>query len=681
VSSSTGAVFLSYASEDAAAAQRIAEALRAAGVEVWFDREELRGGDAWDHKIRDQIHDCRLFIPVISANTERRDEGYFRREWRLAVERVGDMTHKRAFLVPVVIDGTPERGASVPDKFHELQWTRLPGGETPSAFVERITRLLTPDTSATTAAAGSTSAPISPSVRRTPFTKVAIWAGGALATVALAYFVADKLWISKHLAATRTAAPAIQQTAQPATATSTVAFAPPPHSIAVLPFVNMSGDKSQEYFSDGLTEELLDSLSRINELQVAARTSAFSFKGKDVDISTIARKLNVGSVLEGSVRRSRHTIRVTAQLINAVTGFHVWSETYDRDLSDVLKLQTEIAKAVTSALRVNLLSDVAQKIELGGTHNPAAFDAYLRGYQKAFLSQGDNEKNLQDGIAVLSEAIRLDPNFALAYAARSRALCDYTEELKTRQTIREAFNKAEADARKTIALAPDLDESHLALALWYEMGSLNFTLANEEYQRALSLAPGNVRNQWRYSGFAAAMGQPDAAISAARRAVVLDPLHVVSYQRLAYALYSARKYTEAVAAIKDALALFPDDPGLKTSLGYVFYTLGDFQSARAFCEIKPSWTCLAVSYHKLGRQADADKAIASSMASWGDTAPVAYAAVYAQWGDTAKALEWLDAAVRLRDPGLEILKVEPLFDPLRREPRFQAIERALKFPD
>jgi len=213
------------------------------------------------------------------------------------------------------------------------------------------------------------------------------------------------------------------------------------------------------------------------------------------------------------------------------------------------------------------------------------------------------------------------------------------------------------------------------------MGSLNFTLANEEYQRALSLAPGNVRNQWRYSGFAAAMGQTDAAISAARRAVVLDPLHVVSYQRLADALYDARKYTEAVAAIKDALALFPDDPGLKTSLGYVFYTLGDFQSARAFCEIKPDRTCVAVTYHKLGRQADADKALASSMASWGDTAPVAYATVYAQWGDTAKALEWLDTAVRLRDPGLEILKVEPLFDPLRREPRFQAIERALKFPE
>src|SRR6202161_3054395 len=174
-------------------------------------------------------------------------------------------------------------------------------------------------------------------------------------------------------------------------------FNPPPHSIAVLPFTNMSGDKDQEYFSDGLTEELLNSLVRINELQVAARTSAFSFKGKDTDIGTIARKLNVGAVLEGSVRRSAHTVRITAQLINAVTGFHLWSQTYDRDLGDVLKLQTEIATAVASSLKVTLLGDVAAKVELGGAGNPAAFDAYLRG-GKAGSSRRDAQ-NLPAAIA------------------------------------------------------------------------------------------------------------------------------------------------------------------------------------------------------------------------------------------------------------------------------------------
>jgi len=190
----------------------------------------------------------------------------------------------------------------------------------------------------------------------------------AVLAVALAYFVIDKFWISRHLAAAQPLTSAAQESsagakASPATAT---AFTPPPHSIAVLPFINLSGDQAQEYFSDGLTEELLNSLAEIKALQVAARTSAFSFKGKDNDISTIARKLNVAAILEGSVRRSEHTVRVTAQLINAVTGFHLWSKTYDRDLGDLLKLQTEIANAVASALKVTLLDDEAAKIELGG---------------------------------------------------------------------------------------------------------------------------------------------------------------------------------------------------------------------------------------------------------------------------------------------------------------------------
>ena len=225
----------------------------------------------------------------------------------------------------------------------------------------------------------------------------------------------------------------------------------------------MSGDKEQEYFSDGLTEELLNSLAEINELQVAARTSAFSFKGKNTDIGTIARKLNVGAVLEGSVRRSANTIRITAQLINAVTGFHLWSKTYDRDLGDVLKLQTEIATAVASALKVTLLGDVAAKVELGGTRNPAAFDAYLRG-AKAFSSRHE-AKDLPAAIAAYTEAIRLDPHYALAFAGRSIALSGVAGEAETAAAAREGYDKAQADARQALALAPDLAQAHLALAV------------------------------------------------------------------------------------------------------------------------------------------------------------------------------------------------------------------------
>ena len=279
---------------------------------------------------------------------------------------------------------------------------------------------------------------------------------GALVAVALVilaaagYFAIEKLWISKPAVSSPTVA------ASPASAT----FSPPPHSIAVLPFANMSGDKAQEYFSEGLTGEVLNSLAAINGLQVAGRTSSFYFKGKDVDLDTIAHKLNVAAVLEGSVQRSANTIRVTAHLTNAGTGFQVWSQTYDRPLGDVLKLQTDIATAVASALKVTLLGDEAAKIELGGTHNPAAFDAYLRG-SKAFSSE-QAASDYQSAIAAYAEAIRLDPNYALALAGRSLAFSGYAMEFATGPAIRGFFDMAQADARQATKLAPELGEAHLA---------------------------------------------------------------------------------------------------------------------------------------------------------------------------------------------------------------------------
>jgi TolB-like protein len=454
------AVFLSYASQDAQAAQRICEALRAGGIEVFLDQSELRGGDAWDQKIRHEIHDCALFVPMVSQHTQERLEGYFRREWKLAVDRTHDMAEQKPFLVPIVIDGTGDKEALVPDAFKAVQWTRLPGGETPPAFVERIKRLLSPELSPLSAVSGAGPAIRKP-MRASRSSRPVLLAAVALVVLAaLAYLLANKYWMPAH---------ATPETATRAAASPT-AFVPPPHSIAVLPFVNLSGDKDQEYFSDGLTEEVLNSLAEIDGLQVAARTSAFSFKGQDNDIGTIARKLNVGSILEGSVRRSAHTIRITAQLINAVTGFHLWSKTYDRDLGDVLKVQTDIATAVAGALKVTLLGDVAAKVELGGTRNPAAFDAYLRG-AKEFGSS-------PIAIAAYSEAIRLDPNYALAFAARSIALSGSAQEAATAQAAREGFGKAQADARRALALAPDLAEAHLALAQpWDNPGTLNGDLA------------------------------------------------------------------------------------------------------------------------------------------------------------------------------------------------------------
>jgi TolB-like protein/tetratricopeptide (TPR) repeat protein len=679
------AVFLSYASQDAPAAERICSALRSAGVEVWFDQSELRGGDAWDASIRRQIKSCALFVPMISANTQSRPEGYFRREWNLAVARTLDMAEGRAFLLPVVIDGTSDSQALVPEKFREVQWTRLPQGANTDAFVEHVRRLLSGELSrepsgttplaARVPAATTTPKPV-PASRRS---KAALLTTVAVVVLVLGYLVANRFVLSKH-AAELGVVPGSESAAQTSPVTG---FNPPPHSIAVLPFADMSEKKDQEYFSDGLTEELLNSLSEINELQVAARTSAFSFKGKDTDIGTIARKLNVGAVLEGSVRRSAHTIRVTAQLINAVTGFHLWSRTYDRDLGDVLKLQTEIATSVASTLKVTLLGDIAAKVELGGTDNPAAFDAYLRG-AKAFSSRRD-AKDVPVAIASYTEAIRLDPHYALSFAARSIAFTNLAEEAETPEAVREGFVKAQADARQALTLAPNLAQGHLALAAVAENGTLDFTQANDEFERALALAPGNAE-VLRLSGrFAAYMGHFDAGVAAVRRAVVLDPLARQTHSSLGLALYTARRYEEAVGAFADVISLEPNYKATYGERGLAYYGLGDLERARASCETKRDYwfsqQCLAVIYDKLGRHTDAEAELSKIMAALGDIAAYQYATIYAQWGDRPKALESLETAWRLRDPGIESLKTDPLLDPLRQEPRFQAVMRELKFPN
>ena len=660
-STPAGAVFLSYASQDAEAAKRICEALRAAGIEVWFDQSELRGGDAWDRSIRQQIRDCALFVPIISQHTHERLEGYFRLEWKLAVDRTHTMAEIKAFLVPVVIDSTTERDPAIPEKFRELQWTRLPAGETSPAFAARVQRLLSGETS-TANRAGAASGTVPPV--RAPASS---WLSRVLPVAALvvilgagAYLAIERPWISKPVAS--------------------AAFAPPPHSIAVLPFVNLSGDASQDYFSDGLTEELLNSLADIDGLQVAARTSSFSFK-EHPDVATVAHKLNVGAVLEGSVRRSAHTIRVTAQLINAVTGFHLWSKTYDRDIGDVLKLQTEIATSVASALRVTLLGDFAAKVELGGTRNPAAFDAYLRG-AKAFSSRRE-AKDIPPAIAAYTEAIRLDPHYALALAGRSIALSGFAGEAEIPAGVRETNDKAQADARQSLALAPDLAQAHLALANVLE-NILNFTQASEAYERALALAPGNAQVLQDSGKFAAWMGHFDAALAAARRAVVLDPLARQSHTLLGRAMYATRRYEEAVEAYAEVISLAPDFEATYGERGLAYYGLGDLERARASCETKPDlWSqqCLAVIYDKLGRHADAEAELSKLKAAQGDASAYQYATIYAQWGNRAKALEWLETALRLRDPGLELLKTDPLMDPLRKEPRFQAVMRELKFPE
>jgi TolB-like protein/tetratricopeptide (TPR) repeat protein len=675
VSESLHAVFLSYASEDAPAAQRIAAALRAAGIEVWFDQSELRGGDIWDQRIRREIRDCALFIPMVSRHTQERLEGYFRREWKLAIERTHDMAEQKHFLVPVVVDSTGDRDAVVPDLFRAVQWTHLPQGETPPAFVDRVKRLLSPEAATTI----RPSASVQPSAGRTERTSErAAWSLQRGLLVALAVLV---LAAGAYFARTWIGKPA---TSSPTVAAGVAAFSPPPHSVAVLPFINMSGDKEQEYFSEGLTEELLNSLAEINGLQVAARTSAFSFQGKDVDLATIAHKLNVGSILEGSVRRSGHTVRITAQLINAVTGFHLWSKTYDRDLGDVLQLQTQIATAVAEALKVTLLGDVSAKIELGGTRNAAAFDAYLRGLKLARIAAATTPMQCQAPLDAFSESITLDSNFALAYANRATLTSECAGNSPGwLQQPNEGAGRA--DAERAIALAPSLAEGYVALSR-IEQGSLKLEAADQACARALALGPGNVGVLYGCSLLAVFLGHADTAISLARHGVALDPLNPLSHRALGDTLRYARRYEEAIAAYQASIAADPEHSAESYALrGLSYYLAGKLPLAQSSCETTPdafrNRVCRAVIYDRLGRHADVAALVAKIMQEGGDAAAYQFAEICAQRGDRKAALDWLEKAMRLHDPGLVSTKVDPLMDPLRNEPRFQAVMQELQFPE
>ncbi len=673
------AVFLSYASEDAAAARRICDALRAAGIEAWFDQSELRGGDAWDASIRAQIKACALFVPVISRHSQARNEGYFRLEWKLAVDRSHLMASDRAFLLPVVIDDTANEEARVPDKFREVQWLRLPAGDAPAAFIDTVRRLL--GSAAGTVPGG----PDASTAHAHPLhvessavtTRPARKRNRGAAAVALAAASVLAAVIGWHFMGSRTPSHTV-----PTAGVAADGFSPPAHSLAVLPFVNMSSDKEQDYFSDGLSEELLNSLAKVPQLKVAARTSSFSFKGEKVEVGDIARKLNVAAVLEGSVRKDGSQVRITAQLIDAVSGFHIWSQSYDRDLRNVLALQSEIANAVTGALQATLLTRATAATEAGGTQNPQALDAYLRGQELDRLAF--TPENTLARIKALEDAIALDPGFAKAYTAYASALTSYSNNFAGEAETGAYGERARVAANKALALAPDLGESHEALAIVMERVTMDFAGARREYARALELAPNDAGTLRRAGFFLVGQGYGEPGSAYLRKSVELDPLNPRAYTFAAIAFESAGRYAEASPLVERVLALDPTNKQARTTRGLIALGRGDPQRAITDCTAEtPAWQerlCLALAYDKAHRRADSDLQVAAMKSAFGKAISYQLAGIYAQRGETAPALEYLEAAYAVQDPGLAALNTDHWLDPIRKEPRFIAIQQKVGAP-
>jgi TolB-like protein/Tfp pilus assembly protein PilF len=448
-----------------------------------------------------------------------------------------------------------------------------------------------------------------------------------------------------------------------------VVHAPP--SIAVLPFLNLSSDKEQEYFADGLAEELLDLLAKVPGLRVAARTSSFTFKGKDVDLRAVGRQLNVTQVLEGSVRRSGDRIRITTQLINVSDGYHLWSETYDRQLTEVFAMQDEIATAVVVALKLRLLRIPDSRERR--TAVPAAYSHYLLG-RRSFL-RGSLE-DFRRAEASYQQALALDPGYAPAWAGLSAAVYAVAEEAESEQAIAAGFKRARAAAEKAVALGPDLPESFRARGYLRALVDWDWPGAAADLERSLALEP---ESPDALSLVASLVMRPAGRLAEAevllRRATALDPLNPRFWSSLGSTLLYQGQTAPARDALNRSLQLSPSQSF--TAFNVALSLLMEQRPAEALAITQGSTSEVfrllgaALAEHDLGHDQAWRRLVEQMAAKYAHSDAYQVAEAYAWCGEPDLAFEWLDRARAQRDGGLPVLKVDPLFRSLHADPRWK----------
>jgi TolB-like protein/Flp pilus assembly protein TadD len=458
-----------------------------------------------------------------------------------------------------------------------------------------------------------------------------------------------------------------QTPAVPSASTPSAASAAPAasdNSIAVLPFVNMSSDKEQEYFSDGISEELLNLLAKVRTLHVAARTSSFSFKGKEVPIPEIAKTLYVAHVLEGSVRKSGAQVRITAQLIRAADGYHLWSQTYDRKLDDIFAIQDEIAADVVKQLKVTLLGAAPTVRQT----DPKAFALYLQARQLGYQRTADA---LKQSDALLRQTLAIDPRYAPAW---DQLADNGIREIQIGVlSNEEGYPQAREAAEQALAIDPDYApaQAHLGRIV-NDLGDL--AGAAQHLERALALDPSDLVVLRYSASLLDSLGRLQQVIVIDEYVVARDPVNVTGLYNLGLGYRRAGRNDEAIARLRTALSLSPGFGAAHYVLGTALLLKGDAAGALAEMEQETSenWRMigLPMAYHALGRKAESDTALAALITKWQKESPFNIAYVYAFRGDADKAFEWLDKAVQYADPGLSEIRLENLLDRIHEDPRW-----------
>jgi TolB-like protein len=673
-SGGTPTVFVSYASQDTAVANAVVTAMERRGLKCWIAPRDVVPGTLYADEIVKAINEATVVVLILS-------------EQAVASPHVGKeierASSKRRRIIALHTDSAPLTGAF--EYFlSESQWIEVGplGIEAASEKLVAAARRHVESTVATAAGAetlvangskpdvhSDSRAPDSKSAASSRTRMIITAAFATVVMVALGYTVVDKLWLSRgHATAQR-------EGVTSSSATTLAAAGVNEKSIAVLPFADMSEKKDQEYFADGMAEEVLDLLSQIPGLTVIGRTSSFQFKGANQDLRVVGRTLGVAYVLEGSVRRSLDRLRVTAQLIDTRNGTHRWSETYDRPAADTLQVQDEIAASLVRALEVAV---GANRPSRQRTQNAEAYDLYLRG---TFARDRHDRDGLTKAATYYQQALRLDPSFAEAAAGLAATV--YEQALSNYVSQSDGFTRARLAAHTAIGLDPALGMAHAVLGAIYAEHDWDFDASERESKLALALVPHDAMVVALASHLPQMLGQDDTARRMLTESLAYDPLFAPAHAMLASVEAHSGHWSEAEAAERRAVQINPAYGHL--NLGEILLLHGDKNAAlaefmREDDHIDRS-VGLALVYHALNRKAESDAALRTVTTEGGNDYAYEIAEVHAYRGEVNEALQWLDRLYDRKDSDLSNLKEDVFFKPLEPDPRYKALLRKMKLPE
>ncbi len=643
--------FLSYSHADQDRVRLLANALEQVGIHVWWDTL-IEGGAVFAKSVEAALASCDAVIVAWSKVSVTSD-------WVLDEASQGRDLRK---LVPVSLDGTmPPLGFRQYLSVDLLGWRGDSDAPEIASIVRGVEAVIGRPQSARTAT-GTLHSPrstqASPVSRRT----VLLATAGTVLAGAAGLFA----WRSARVG-------------QRASGSG--------NSVAVLPFENLSGDASQAYFSDGLSEELRSTLARNLNLRVMAQASSAKFRDRTEDAVTIASTLGVAYLLDGTVRRSGDVARITADLIDGATGFSRWSQSFDRSMRDIFAVQSEIARTVASALAAEMASEppaltgsAGELAAQGGTQSVAAFDAYLRG--RGLYNLSTDEASERAALAQFDAAIAADPNFAPAHAARARSLVAIANQYGEVGQLSALYDAAIESAQRAIEIAPGLAEAYSTLGFTLFQGRLDARGAREPFDRSRELGAGESTVLARFAQYCARTGRKQEAAEAMQHALLLDKLNPLIHRAAASVEYAARNYAASIPPGRQALTMNPKLSRAHAAIGDAQFMLGRLEEARAEYQAEPSSVFglagLAIVEHKLGHEPAAREAFAKLLHS-GDRVLYQQAQVLAQWGQSDASIERLQRALEVGDAGLIYLRNDPLLDPLRGDLRFAKLLASIGF--